>query len=228
VETSWHSLERMVDRDYEIDIQHYGDLFAAVDRSSPASLRAWFEGHPYLTRNDVARIGSVSLRTVGRWWTRAGHPTAARQGPCYRRPPPLPLVAPADWRASRWLVEQYLSHSIRAIARAVGRSYTSTRRRLQRLGVQFPTKRDAVRSRHPCCTLRWLFGHYVVQGLSITRCARLAFVSKSTITNWLITFRLRIRTNSEQQMANYWLTPGVPFDLGRTPRLRKRRKSGGN
>lgn len=224
---TWHAVNQFVDREYAIDIREYRERFATVDRSDRSCLRAWFDAHGYLTANDMARIGDVSLRTVGRWKRAAGLPAAARTRPAYRRPPPSLLVAPDGWRQGRWVAEQYPAHSIRDIARAVGRSYTWTRRRLLRLGVRFPTKRDAVRSRHPCCTLAWLFNKYVVEGLSVTRCARLARVSRSTLTSWLLAFRLRVRTNTEQQVTNYWMTPDTPFDPARSSRCRQRLRKAG-
>ncbi|MBY0514616.1 MAG: hypothetical protein K2P78_11970 [Gemmataceae bacterium] len=224
---TWQTVAQFTDREYAADIREYRERFAAVDRSDRSSLRAWFDAHGYLTANDMARIGDVSLRTVGRWKRAAGLPAAARTRPAYRRPPPSPLVAPAGWNDGCWLAEQYPAHSIRAIARAVGRSYTWTRRRLLRLGVRFPTQREAVRSRHPCCTLAWVFDHYVVESLSVTRCARLARVSRSTLISWLLAFRLRVRTNTEQQEANYWMTPGIPYDPARSSRCRQRRRKAG-
>lgn len=224
---NWHTCELFIDREYAADIREYRERFATVDRSDRSSLRAWFDAHGYLTANDMARIGDVSLRTVGRWKRAAGLPAAARTRPAYRRPPPSPLVAPVGWRQGRWVAEQYPAHSIRDIARAVGRSYTWTRRRLLRLGVRFPTKRDAVRSRHPCCTLAWLFDRYVVRGLSVTRCSRLARVSKGTMTSWLVAARIRVRSNTSQQLANYWMTPGMRFDPARASRCRQRRRKAG-
>ena len=227
MEMTWQAVEQFIDREYAADLREYRELFATVDRSDPAALRSWFDAHPYLKCNDTARIAGVSLRTVGRWKRAAGLPAAARNVPRYRRPDAAPLVAPAGWREGRWLADQYPAHSIREIARAVGRSYTWTRRRLLRLGVRFPTRREAVRSRHPCATLAWLFDKYVVQGLSITRASRLARVSKGTMTSWLVAARIRVRSNTSQQLANHWMTPGVRFDPARASRCRQRRRKAG-
>jgi hypothetical protein len=108
-------------------------------------------------------------------------------------------VAPADWRSGTWLQDQYRRHSIRTIAWAVGRSYRTVRRELQRRGVVFRTAREAVRSSHPYRQRAWLTYHYREQGLSLSQCARLARVSTSTMTGWLLQFGICIRTNSEQQ-----------------------------
>jgi hypothetical protein len=215
----WHLLVC----EYEQDVRQYRGLFAAVDRRDPASLRAWFDAHSFLTSNDQARIAEVSLQTVRRWKRLAGLPAAPRRCPSYRRPARPAPAPPADWRAGTWLAEQYPSHSIREIARAIGRSYTATRRQLRRRGVAFPTPREAVRSRHPCCTRAWLFDHYMVRGLSVTRCARLAGVSRSTLTGWLLSFQFGVRCNTEQQLVNYEVRTGRPLDPRRRPRFRRRK-----
>jgi hypothetical protein len=112
-------------------------------------------------------------------------------------------VAPPNWEAGTWLEEQYAAHGIRQIADAIGRSYTATRRQLRRRGVVLRSAREAVRSRHPSCNRPWLLRHYVVEGLSLTMCARLAGASVATLTGWLLAEGIRIRSNSEQQAINH-------------------------
>jgi predicted HTH domain antitoxin len=189
-----------LDREYELDLRELRREFGRVERGDPASLRAWFAAHPYLAANDHARVAGVSLRTVRRWQQAAGLPPARRRAPRHRRPPePAPPPAPPDWRAGTWLADQYPRHSVRQIARAIGRSYPATRRLLLRRGVALRAPKEAVRSRHPCCTPGWLFEHYEARASSLTRCALLAGVSRSTMTAWLLRHRIRIRSNPEQQ-----------------------------
>jgi hypothetical protein len=72
-----------------------------------------------------------------------------------------------------------------------------------RRGVAFRTAREAVRSRHPCCTREWLLVNYVAREQSLTACARLAGVSKYTLTAWLNRHAIRVRSASEQLMLHY-------------------------
>lgn len=206
-------VDHFLDLEYEKDLRELRREFKNVCRSDAASLRAWFATHPYLRDNDHARIAEVSLRTVGRWKRVAGIPPQPNSLPPYssscRKSTPS---VPPNWRCGTWLAEQYPRFSIRQIARAIGRSYTATRRLLMKQNIQFPTARDAVRSRHPCCSLAWLHDHYVAQARSLGDCARLAGVSKSTMTDWLLSFRLRIRPNSEQQLINGSRLSGMPLD----------------
>jgi hypothetical protein len=196
-------LSTLLDRDYLLDLRLLRQEFAAVDVADPASLRQWFSKHHYLAPNDHARIAGVCLKTIQRWQDIAGMPRARRRRPPgWRRPRPV-LVAPADWGKGTWLEDRYAEgYGIRVIARAVNRSYTATRRQLRRRGVVFYPTREAVRSRHPCCNRGWLLEHYVVERLSLTHCARLAGASTYTLTSWLHIFEIRVRSNSEQQMAN--------------------------
>jgi hypothetical protein len=195
-------LSTLLDRDYLLDLRLLRQEFAVVDTADSASLRQWFTDHSYLSPNDHARIAGVCLKTIRRWQDAAGLPRARRhRPPGWRRPRPV-LTAPPEWAAGTWLEEQYPAHGIRRIAHAIGRSYAATRRLLRRRGVVFPSAREAVRSRHPCCNRRWLLEHYTIQERSLTRCAKLAGVSTYTITAWLLQFQIRIRSNSEQQMAN--------------------------
>jgi hypothetical protein len=193
-----------LERDYEADVAELRVVFAAVDRADPASLRRWFATYPYLAANDLARIAGVCLRTVQRWKKRAGLSGPGRRPPRFRksgRPVPRP---PPDWRAVTWLEDAYAAgHGVRPLARAIGRSYTATRRLLLRRGVTCRSGRAAVRSWHYCCTQRWLTDHYLEQGLSLTRCARLARVSKATMTAWLLSYQIPIRSNGQQQMVNH-------------------------
>jgi hypothetical protein len=198
-----NSLSTLLDRDYLLDLRELRTEFGEVDPTDPASLRRWFVGHTYLAPNDHARIAGVCLKTIRRWQDAAGLPRAQRRWPPgWRRPRPV-LTAPPDWAAGTWLEEQYPAQGIRVIARAIGRSYTATRRLLRRRGVISPSARAAVRSRHPCCNRPWLLRHYVVGGLSLSRCARLAGVSAATMTGWLLAEGIRIRSNSEQQAVNH-------------------------
>jgi hypothetical protein len=197
-------LSTLLDRDYLLDLQELRTEFAEVDPTDPASLRRWFSKHYYLAPNDHARIAGVCLKTIRRWQDAAGLPRAQRRRPPgWRRPRPV-LIAPDDWHQGNWPEEQYAAgQGIRGIAHAIGRSYTATRRLLRRRGMIPPSAREAVRSRHPCCNRTWLLRHYVVEGLSLTRCAKLAGVSAATMTGWLLAERVRIRSNSEQQAVNH-------------------------
>jgi hypothetical protein len=195
---------QFLDREFARDLLSYRDMFAAVDTTDPASLQQWFRDHPYLSTNNQALIAQVSLKTVQRWKNGMGQPRARLSRPVlgWRRPRRV-LAVPADWMNGTRLQEIYSArYSIRDIAWAIGRSYTATRRQLQRQGVVLRPASRATRSMHYCCTRRWLREHYVAARLSLTRCARLARVSSYTMTTWLLHYEIRIRSNGEQQVLN--------------------------
>jgi transposase-like protein len=185
--------------DYLRDVAELRQQLAAVDTADPRSLARWFAAHPYLTTNDHARAAGVCPRTVRRWQAAAGLPRLREQRP--PRPSTATrsaLVAPPDWRQGTWLKDSYAAgYGIRSIARAAGRSYTAVRRHLLRRDVVLRDCRDAARSRHPCCCRPWLVRHYAVGGLSLTRCAKLAGVSRSTLASWLVHHGIRVLSASE-------------------------------
>lgn len=192
-----------IDGEYRAEVEEYAMAFARIDRHSPDALRAWLQAHPYLTTNDLCRIARVSHRTAGKWRRLAGVPSRPRTPPRRCRLPRPGPVAPPDWENGTWLQDQYPRYSVRQISRAVGRSYTWTRRLLLRRGVRLRSAVEAVRSRHPCCQQAWLSEHYIERGLSLTTCARLAGVSSATLTAWVLRFGFRVRTAAEQLMVHW-------------------------
>jgi hypothetical protein len=192
-----------IESEYLIDLHEMKREFTYVDITDRNSIGIWLKDHPFLSSNDFCRIAGVCLKSVQRMRNRAGLPRARRRQPPGWRRCPATLEAPPDWRDG-WLEDQYAAgHSLRTIARSVGRSYTAVRRRLRPRGVAFRTAREAVRSRHPCCTRNWLLVNYVARRLSLTACARLAGVSKYTLTAWLHRHEIRVRSASEQLMLHY-------------------------
>jgi hypothetical protein len=180
-----------------MDVQDLRRAFSAVNTRDPTDLQRWFADHPY-PGADHARVAGVSLKTVRRWKDMAGLSRGKQRPPGWRRPPKAAILAPLDW-SSGWLAHQYAAgHSIRHLARAIQRSYTATRRRLKRSGVNLRSAREATGSGHPCCNRAWLVLHYLTEFLSLTRCARLAGVSTCTMAGWLIRHEIRIRSSGEQ------------------------------
>ena len=197
-------LFKSIDQEYHQEVEALRAEFAALDVSNLETLRVWFGEHPYLTTNDRCRIAGVSLKTVQRWRRLLGLPASKRIPPQRWQFPRLLPTAPADWRAGSWLQEQYPRFSIHEIARMIGRSYSTTRQALRLRGVKFRSSAEAVRSKHPCCRKDWLERYYLEAGLSLSGCARLARVSSSTMTDWLLRFEIRIRSVAEQQALNAW------------------------
>ena len=165
------ALSDWIEREYLIDVYEMKREFSCVDVRDRNRIGIWLRDHLFLSTNDVCRIGNICLKTVYRWRQAAGLPRArCRRPPGWRRRSVVP-TPPPDW-GDGWLAEQYAAgRGLRTIARAVGRSYTAVRRRLRRRGVAFRTAREAVRSRHPCCTREWLLVNYVAKELSLTACA---------------------------------------------------------
>lgn len=225
------NVDALVDIEYSRDIAELKADFVAVDVNDPASLLTWFNRHPYLTVHDMARIGDVCLKTVYMWRKRAGWvppasaPTGCRQHKTIVPPRPEPRrattpIAPPDWTTD-WLVAMYDDgYSIPQLARAVRRSEMAVKLRLKRRR-RLRANKDSVRSQHRCCTLAWVFDHYVRQKLSQKDCAKLAGVSRYTFSVWLNFFKIRVRSSVEQSIVKHGTDLGkltVPTPKGDRPR----------
>jgi len=209
------NVDALVDIEYNRDLDDLTEEFKDVKVSDNASLRLWFDKHPYLTVHDMARIAGVCHKTVYTWRKRAKWlpPIWMRQTKVAKPPKPIPRraktpKAPPNWTTA-WLVAAYQSgHSLPQLARATRRSETAIKKRLKR-HVTLRDNKDSVRTDHPCCALAWVFDHYVRQKLSKARCARLAGVSRYTFTVWLDYFKIRARSNSEQLLVQHGTDMGA-------------------
>lgn len=60
-------------------------------------------------------------------------------------------------------------------------------------GIKVNTIND-IRSRNKCNNVNWIKEHYIDKGLSLAKCAKLAGVSRSTFTAWLVNYGMFIRS----------------------------------
>jgi hypothetical protein len=67
--------------DWAADIAEHREEFALVKTDDPASLRDWFEKHPYLTTSEHAIIARVSESTIARLKLRARNASTNRSAP---------------------------------------------------------------------------------------------------------------------------------------------------
>lgn len=185
---------------YHDDLIELRQQFAVVDKKDPKALRQWFDTHSYLSTNDFAQIGDCSARKIRQLKKLAGI--------VGKMPANLPiskaqsrvvtLTAPADWDNYEWFSKVAKSHTYRDLSTATGLSYRSIYTRLKRWGLK---TRGQV-SHNPCHTKEWCEEHYVKQGLSQTKCAKLAKVGQQTFANWLNDFKIPVRTARETSKAH--------------------------
>lgn len=200
--------DMIIMREYDRDIDDLRGGFAGVDRRDARSLKAWLSAHPYLSVNDIARIASVCRKTVYNWLQRVGLPAPAAKArrpvpPRWTNRPKDVLVAPPGWDTD-WIVAMYeKGYSLPQLGQATGRSHVAIMKRMARRKVGCRSVKDSVRTAHPCCTLAWVFDHYVVRKMSLSDCAKAAGVSRYTFTGWLHSFEIRVRSSVEQIVIGY-------------------------
>lgn len=192
--------DTLIDIEYNQDISEYRTKFANVDRNNHTSLRTWFESHPYLTVNDMARIAGVCHRTINKWRRLAGYvPQKQIKQP---KPPTVKKQQMQDVPATittEWLIAKYRDgYSIPQLAVAAGKTTTAIVARFKRKKIKLRNPKEAWKSSNKCCTLAWCFEHYVQKRMSQSACAKLAGVSRSTFSTWLDKFKIRVRTGTEQ------------------------------
>lgn len=182
------------------DLSQLRAEFAKVRRSDPKSLRAWFDGKPYLKNSDHAIIAGVSQQTVYKWKTLAGIPKKST-----RRPPPPILPKPtisgvprADWRDDpEWVQQMLRIHNRRPLANWLGVPQKTFRDYIARHKLRAKTHREALLPKNKCCTKEWCTKHYVDNHMSLSECAKLAGISRRAFADWLVRFEIQIRTKKE-------------------------------
>jgi hypothetical protein len=180
--------------------------FERVNKKDPASLRKWFESHSYLSVADHAMVIGMSTASVRKLRKLAG--IEGNRPKTKKRPISIKQEigeVPANWRTKEWLTENTQRYGVKAVQRAVGISHVLIHRILRKLGVpKFGNK-----SKNPNCTKAWCHKHYVELGLTERQCAKLAGISNSKFSDWLVKFNIpkRVRYlkhNTKRQLSfNY-------------------------
>lgn len=197
---------------YDDDLQDLHDEFwSEVDPHDIDSIHRWFAKYPYFSTSDHARVANRSLE-----WIRILKRRANIKG---RMPTTLPtpnpsrrtynIDVPEDWDTPEWLGKAVKTHSIKALADAIGVSRRTIGRRLKAYNIEPPDVIESTRPKHPCCTREWCYTHYVEKGLSQRQCAKLAGICFQTFANWLNRFKIPIRTaveaNSNHRDVRLWV-----------------------
>jgi len=192
---------------YHDEIEQLRPKFAAVNKKDPKALRRWFESYPHLRTADHALIASRSLnyiRELKKLAGLGGKPVKKR--PTTRHRKVVNIEVPENWDTPEWLQKAVLRYSILSISQALGVSRRTIRRRLDRYKI---TERiDATDPQNPYYNKAWVHEHYVEQGLSQSKCAKMAGITTAAFTKWLVRFRIPVRTAREtfakQKQVKVW------------------------
>jgi hypothetical protein len=160
--------------------------------------------HKYLKSSELAQLEGKCIKSINRSFNKNGIPQTNRgwgngqtKRPFTGGTPKsdLPRIDdPKIWDNKEWFVEMCYNkgYGLRKIARITNRHRQTIKLYFRRYGIK-PHHRPTSISFNPCCTYKWLEDHYVLQGLTLRRCANLANVNPYSIYNWLVRFGIHIR-----------------------------------
>lgn len=186
---------------YPEDLQEFRQKFNTVDKQNPEELRRWFEDHPYLSTNDHAQIADRAASYVRRLKAKAGiNGTVPANLPVSKTQPKIVNInVPEDWDNPEWLAKMVKTYSLDDIADAVGIAKVTVFRKLTKYGI---TDRKGTKSSNKYCTKEWCEEHYVKQGLSQAKCAKIAGICQQTFASWLNRFKIPVRTIQETMKSH--------------------------
>lgn len=185
--------------------------FKRVNRHDPKALRLWFDTHQHLSTHDHAQVAGLSAWTIRQLKKRAGirgnGPAVGPQVITVRCDPAE--VPPANWKDDPdWLRRTLELYDVSKIARMVGRDRNVVKAALKRHNIPTKNRRDATKSKNPHCSHAWCWKHYVEQGLSQEKCAKLAGIAQQTFGDWLNRFNIPVRdaeqTERGRKLISFW------------------------
>lgn len=179
-------------------------------------LKEFFESYQGLTDGELAIIAGVSTRTISGWKRKIG-----LLKPIALKPLKVKGILPENWDNKEWFESTYENTGLRSMALLLDKDVNFVIKRLKKYGIRIKSLAERTISKNPCCDEGWLYYYYASrndylkwckktktepcedggQKLSTIKCAELAGVSPNTITNWLVLYKMRIRSQAEAQLG---------------------------
>ena len=183
---------------YDEDIEELSKLFSKVDVKNPESIQKWFSEHSYLSTADHARIANRS-----NYWIRELKRLANIKSTTPKNiPKPVgrkainTIIVPENWDTEEWLSKVAKTNSVMSISKAVGISRRAIYTRLKRYNIK-PLGQKSTIPKNPCYSHRWCYEHYITRGWSQAKCAKAAGICQQAFSNWLIKFKIPVRSKTE-------------------------------
>jgi hypothetical protein len=194
---------------YRDEIEQLRPEFAAVDKSDPVSLKQWFESHSHLRTSDHARIANRDLDYIRRLKKLAGlGGRTPKNRPTNSNKKIVSIDVPEVWDDPEWLRKIIQLHSAKSLAKAIGVSVRTISCRLIKYKIPRKSPKERTKPNNPCCTKAWVYEHYVEQGLSQSKCGKLAGITHGAFAKWLIRFEIPVRdireTRVKQKQVKVW------------------------
>ena len=175
------------------------DDFKLLNKRNPAQLSNFFLNYKFFSTNDLAQVLSLSSRYIRMLKLRADAAelivrTRQKNKPkASIRITPVVILEPG-WDCAEWWRHYYKKYGVRILAKITHLSIPTVKKRIRKYNI--PRTRRAPPLTHSCCTYEWLHKHYVEKGMRLLECANAAGVSPDSITSWLNTFKIQVKTRN--------------------------------
>lgn len=198
--TAQANIIKVVMQDY---CQVMRDEFKLLNRHNPEQLSNFFFRYKFFSTNDLAQVLSLSSRYIRMLKNRTDGTGIVRTHSRAPRPTPNIHVVPdiklePGWDCAAWWRHYYALYGTRVLSKITHLSREVIRGRLRRYNI--PIRQ--LKGFNPHCSYAWLYKHYVEFNWGLVRCANAAGVTPDTITSWLNTFKIQVKTRNAPKFRN--------------------------
>lgn len=166
-----------------------------VNPSDKASLLLFFTKYSKLSENEQAIMANRSTHTIRRWKRICG--LSKNKKPLYQKISYRKILnkTSENWDNPEWFNKMYHEngHGIRQIAFMIDKAIRTVEKRFNKYKVKTRTHKDSTKSKNKFANEEWLQRHYVELKWSLEQCAQAACVTKATVVDWLVAFKILIR-----------------------------------
>lgn len=180
--------------------RHLASEFHSIPRKDKESLKAFFEKYKHLTNNQLARIVSRSNILI----RKLKHSCGIINPPPNHKPKNIGIASqkvPIKTNTLAEIMELAKTYSVNSIAKSLNRPVSTIHTILKRNGCTHIKKVSDIKSSNPCCSYHWLYTNYILNGLSVNKCAKLAGVYPQTISAWLVKYKIPMVNRIGSQVA---------------------------
>ena len=168
-----------------------------VDLKNPRSLYKFFSDFNHLTDRELASALKIKISRVRRLKRISGHkckeyPYKSRYG---LAKPVYDLHPETCWDNSIWF-RRMRNYGIDRLAKMLKIGVGQVLERFEKYNT--PSRHTFNPPKHPCNKYEWIFHHYWVLKLSISKCSIIADVAKSTFSDWMSQHHIPLRKNKKR------------------------------
>jgi hypothetical protein len=178
------------------------DEFKLLDKYNSEQLGNFFVRYKFFSTNDLAQVLSLSSRYIRTLKSRTDiSRTRGRKVSPKSNINIIPNIKlEPGWDCPEWWRHYYELYGMKTLAKITHLNILTVKKRLSKYNIPSKTRKSKPLN-HPCCNFEWLRKHYVELGYTIAKCARTAGVSPDTITSWLNTFKIQVKTRNAPKVG---------------------------